>query len=55
MEFADNGDLYQKISNHLKKGVYIKESEIWGIFIEVLNNNKNKLIGIKFFKILYFL
>jgi len=33
MEYTNNGDLYQKIMEHQKKGAYIKEDEIWSIFI----------------------
>lgn len=29
MEFADNGDLYQKIWKHQKLQVFIKEESIW--------------------------
>ena len=35
MEYAECGDLYEKISSHLKKGVFIQEKEIWNIFIQV--------------------
>eukprot|EP00347_Sterkiella_histriomuscorum_P011905 403370648 len=31
MEFADSGDLYQKILEHQKKGTKFSESEIWNI------------------------
>jgi len=33
MEFADNGDLFQKITKHQKEQTYIKEEEVWRIFI----------------------
>ncbi len=36
MEFADNGDLFQKICQHQNKGTYMNEKEIWSIFIQVL-------------------
>ena len=36
MEFADNGDLFQKICQHQSKGTYFAEKEIWSIFIQVL-------------------
>ena len=36
MEFADNGDLFQKICNQQKIGEYIEETEIWSIFIQVV-------------------
>ena len=35
MEFTNNGDLFQKISDYKNKGQYIKEEEIWSIFIQV--------------------
>lgn len=37
MEFADNGDLFQKIVNHQKKGQLLQEEEIWNIIIQVAN------------------
>ena len=33
MEYADAGDLYQKITKHQKDQTYLKEDEIWRIFI----------------------
>ena len=36
MEYCDNGDLYQKITEHQKKGTLFKESEIWNILIQIL-------------------
>jgi NIMA (never in mitosis gene a)-related kinase len=36
MEFADDGDLFQKIWSHQSKGTYFPEKEIWSIFIQVL-------------------
>jgi NIMA (never in mitosis gene a)-related kinase len=35
MEYADNGDLYQKITEHQKKGTSFTEQEIWSIFIQI--------------------
>jgi hypothetical protein len=35
MEFADNGDLFQKICDHQKKNSAFTESEIWSVFIQV--------------------
>ena len=35
MEYLDNGDLYQKIVEHQKKGQLFAESEIWNIYIQV--------------------
>lgn len=40
MEFADNGDLYQKITKHQKERKLFKESEIWNIFLQVVNGMK---------------
>lgn len=36
MEFADDGDLFQKISYHQSKNTYFPEKDIWVIFIQVL-------------------
>ena len=36
MEYADNGDLFQKIRKHAKLQVYVKEGDIWKLFISVL-------------------
>lgn len=33
MEYADNGDLFQKISEHAKGKTAFSEQEIWKIFI----------------------
>jgi hypothetical protein len=33
MEYADHGDLFQKITRHQKEQTYIKEEEVWRIFI----------------------
>ena len=35
MEYADNGDLFQKICDHQKRGTEFNESEIWKVFIQV--------------------
>jgi NIMA (never in mitosis gene a)-related kinase len=40
MEFADNGDLYQKIVEHKKKAMFFEEAEIWRIFIQLVNGLK---------------
>ena len=40
MEFADNGDLYQKIVEHKKKAMFFEESEIWRIFIHLVKGLK---------------
>ena len=36
MELADNGDVFQKICNHKKEKTYIKERQIWQIFIQTV-------------------
>ena len=33
MEYADYGDLFQKITRHQKEQSYFKEEEVWSIFI----------------------
>lgn len=40
MEYADSGDLYQKIVDQQKKGLLLKEEEIWSIFIQVVKGLK---------------
>jgi len=35
MEYANNGDLFQKIVEHQKKGTLFNEADIWNIFIQV--------------------
>ena len=40
MEFADNGDLYQKITEHQKKNQFFTETEIWTVFIQVVKGLK---------------
>ena len=39
MEFVNNGDLYQKIIDHQKKGAGFTENELWVIFIQVKIKN----------------
>lgn len=36
MDYADGGDVYQKICQHQKSGTYFPESEIWSIFIQIV-------------------
>lgn len=36
MEFADNGDLFQKITECQKNGMWISEDEVWRIFIQTV-------------------
>ena len=33
MDYAEGGDLYNKIINYKKKGQFIPEKEVWHIFI----------------------
>ena len=41
MEFADNGDLYQKIVEHKQKKTFFEEIEIWKIFIQLVKGLKS--------------
>lgn len=43
MEYADNGDLYQKIVEHQKKGRLFEEEEIWNVFIQVSDCSSHHL------------
>lgn len=36
MEYADGGDLLQKIFEYKKKGCQFKEEEIWDIFMQIV-------------------
>lgn len=40
MEFADRGDLYQKIVEHKKSAMFFEESDIWRIFIQLVKGLK---------------
>ena len=40
MEYADKGDLYQKITEFKKAGVYFEESDIWRIIIQLVRGLK---------------
>lgn len=33
MEYTNNGDLFQRVTEYQKKGLYVKEDEIWNSFI----------------------
>ena len=33
MEFADNGDLFQKIVEHQKSNTFFDEDDVWRVFI----------------------
>ena len=41
MEFADNGDLYQKITKNRKSKIYFEENEIWKILIQLIKGLKS--------------
>lgn len=36
MDYADSGDLYQKITDQQKKNQLFKEEDIWAIFIQIV-------------------
>ena len=40
MEYADKGDLYQKITEFKKAGVYFEESDMWRIIIQLVRGLK---------------
>lgn len=40
MEYADGGDLYEKIVEHKKKGTYFEEGDIWEIFLQIVKGLK---------------
>ena len=40
MGFANNGDLYQKISKHQRRKTSFKEKEIWNVFIQMVRGLK---------------
>ena len=40
MEYANDGDLYQKITYHKKKGIYVDEKEIWNVLIQSVRGMK---------------
>jgi len=41
MEFADGGDLYQKITQNKKKKKYFEENEIWNVLVQVSRGLKS--------------
>lgn len=41
MEYANDGDIYQKITYHKKKGVYVDEKEIWNVLIQMIRGMKS--------------
>jgi NIMA (never in mitosis gene a)-related kinase 1/4/5 len=36
MEYADDGDLFQKISEHKKKKIYMDEKKVWKYSIQIM-------------------
>ena len=40
MEFADNGDLYQKIKYYKTKNIFFDEKDVWKIFIQITRGLK---------------
>jgi len=40
MEYADKGDLYQKICEYKKAAVYFEESDIWKILLQMIKGLK---------------
>jgi NIMA (never in mitosis gene a)-related kinase 1/4/5 len=36
MEYADGGDLYNKIVSYKKKGSYMPEKEVWHYFVQIV-------------------
>jgi len=40
MEFADDGDLFQRICEHQSSNTHIDETDIWKIFIQVVRGLK---------------
>lgn len=40
MEFADGGDLYQKIQDHQKRGSFLQEKDIWKIVSQMISGLK---------------
>ena len=41
MEYADKGDLYQKITEFKKAAVFFEESDIWRILIQLVKGLKS--------------
>ena len=41
MEYADNGDLFQKISDYKANEKQFEENEIWSIFIHIVKGLKS--------------
>jgi len=41
MEYADKGDLYQKICEYKKAATFFEESDIWRIFLQMIKGLKS--------------
>ena len=48
MEHADDGDLFQKITQHKRRRRYMEEKDIWNILIQIINGIK-ALHGLKIY------
>lgn len=40
MEYADDGDLYQKITDYQKRGLQFEENWIWNILVQIVRGLK---------------
>jgi serine/threonine protein kinase len=40
MEYADDGDLYQKITDYQKKGLVFEEQWIWNVLTQIIRGLK---------------
>lgn len=36
MEYCDHGDLFQRISQHQKEQSYMKEDDVWRVFLHIV-------------------
>lgn len=36
MEYANGGDVLSKISEHMKRGTFFKENELWNYFVQMI-------------------
>ena len=44
MEYADDGDLFQKITEQKKKRMYFEEKKVWKIAIQVAYFNLSDVV-----------
>ena len=51
MEYADDGDLYQKICQYKKMNLFMEESDIWRVFIQMVKGLRKSVTAMcqKFF------